>query len=111
MFLSIYKALQQCGCTYTKQAVFHRRSGKYLANHVLRTENAGSEFQCVIYCLNFMPCASINYKTAGIDKGLCEMNSEVIDDSTNIGTDNLEYNYLSGVGKTIHPGAGNVSNE
>ena len=97
----ISKALQQCDCT--KEALFRRRAGKYLANYVIHTETVENEFNCVTYCVDHITCASVNYKTSGNDKGLCELNSEAIDDSTNEGTDNSEYDYLEKVRKIFNP--------
>lgn len=61
-----------------KQAFFHRKIGKYLANHVVERKHAVSEPECGVYCVSDGSCASVNYKSSGVDEGLCELNSKTL---------------------------------
>ena len=56
------------------QAVFDVKNQKYLARHVVETKRADSMFECGMHCLDVESCVSVNYKTSGIGKGLCELN-------------------------------------
>ena len=64
------------GQEMTKQALFHRKKQKYLANHVIETRQAEDELTCTLYCIGHDSCASVNYKISGARKGLCELNNE-----------------------------------
>jgi hypothetical protein len=57
------------------QTNFHINKRKYLANHVIETRQAETEFECGLHCVQHGSCVSVNYKTAGIGKGLCELNN------------------------------------
>jgi hypothetical protein len=61
-----------------KQAFFRIDKQKYLANHVIETKQAESELQCGMNCVGVGSCTSVNYKTSGIGKGLCELNSKTL---------------------------------
>ncbi|CAB4017025.1 Hypothetical predicted protein, partial [Paramuricea clavata] len=61
-----------------KQAVFLIYKQKYLANHVIETRQVESELQCSMHCVGVGSCASVNYKTSGIGKGLCELNNKTL---------------------------------
>ena len=93
-FLLISKITRPGECS-TTQALFRRNVRKYLANHVVETKQAGSENECGMYCVRHRSCASANYKTSGVGKGLCELNNKKLqeisdaDDKTN-----LEFNHL-----------------
>ena len=54
--------------------------GRYLANHVIETRQAETEFECGLHCVRHGSCVSVNYKTSGIGKGLCEFNSKTLRD-------------------------------
>ena len=78
-----------------KETVFRRKVGKYLANHVKETKQAGSELECGMLCVADGSCQSVNYKTAGIGKGLCELNSKTLQEaSEDYEETNLEFNHL-----------------
>ncbi|XP_028396193.1 uncharacterized protein LOC114520167 [Dendronephthya gigantea] len=77
LFTTLQKA-KLCECT--SEAVFRKHVGKYLAGKVLRTEKAQSESECGMYCLRHRSCLSVNYKTAGVHKGKCELNNAVVKD-------------------------------
>ena len=78
----------------TEQAFFLRNDGKYLANHVIETKQADSEFDCTIHCVAHGSCASVNYKTAGIDKGRCELNDKTLQEIPDEGTYDPEFTHL-----------------
>ena len=62
-------------CSTAEQAIFRRKEHTYLANHVIKTKQAETELECGMHCVADGSCASVNYKTSGIGKGLCELNS------------------------------------
>ena len=89
----ILKVLKQANCS--EAAMFQKHKGKHLANYVISTnERTKSEVECGIYCLGHGMCASVNYKTSGKDKGLCELNTETLDAKNGEGTPNAEFNHL-----------------
>ncbi|XP_028414912.1 uncharacterized protein LOC114537999 [Dendronephthya gigantea] len=79
----------------SKEAVFRRNKQKYLANHVIETKQATSEFECGLLCDRHSLCTSANYKTSGKDKGRCELNNKTIqattddDEQTKLGFNHL----------------------
>ena len=80
-----------------KEASFLINKQKYLANHVIETKQAEGELQCSTHCVRVGSCVSVmNYKTSGIGKGLCELNSktlqEISDPDENM--HNPEFNHL-----------------
>ncbi|XP_028415955.1 uncharacterized skeletal organic matrix protein 5-like [Dendronephthya gigantea] len=78
-----------------QQAIFSRYEKRFLANHVIERKQADSELECGLHCVGHESCASVNYKTSGIGKGLCELNkrksqeTSVVDEETN-----PEFNHL-----------------
>ena len=80
--LIFFSQLPQPSECLTNQAVFRKRAQKYLANHVFDTKQAGSEFECGLYCVREESCASVNYKTSGIGKGRCELNNKTYQDTS-----------------------------
>ncbi|XP_028414334.1 collagen alpha-1(XII) chain-like [Dendronephthya gigantea] len=78
------------------QAMFRKSQQKYLANHVINSQHANTELECSMHCVGDQSCASVNFKTSGTGKGLCELNSKTIkaisyvDGSMN----NPEFNHL-----------------
>ena len=51
-----------------EQAIFKRNEQKYLADHVMKKEQAESELECGSHCIADKSCTSINYKISGIGK-------------------------------------------
>ena len=78
----------------TEQAFFLRNDEKYLANNVIETKQVDSEFDCGIHCVAHGSCASVNYKTAGIDKGRCELNDKTLQEIPDEGTYDPEFTHL-----------------
>jgi hypothetical protein len=70
----------QPGECLVEQAIFHKKEQTYLANHVIQTKQAETELECNMACIADGSCASVNYKTCGIGKGLCELNSKTLED-------------------------------
>jgi hypothetical protein len=91
----VWITTQQGECS-SKEALFRRNVQKYLANHVMETKQAGSELECGILCVADGSCASVNYKTSGIGKGLCELNSKTLTQETSKADEetNHEFNHL-----------------
>ncbi|XP_028396104.1 uncharacterized skeletal organic matrix protein 5-like isoform X2 [Dendronephthya gigantea] len=75
----------------SQQAVFRRSKQKYLANNVIETKQAETESECGMYCVRHETCASANYKTSGIGKGRCELNTISSDAEKET---NPEFNHL-----------------
>ena len=92
--LLISKLPQPGECS--KQAVFRRNEQKYLAHHVIETNQAESELECAVQCVADGSCASVNYKTSGIGKGLCELNNKTLQDTSDAdeSAHNPEFNHL-----------------
>ena len=66
-----------------------------MANHVIETKQAQSDFECGLLCVQHESCASVNYKTSGIGKGRCELNKKTHQEITdNDETSNHEFNHL-----------------
>ena len=68
-------------CSGNVQALFKRKENTYLANHVIRTEQSGSELQCAAFCSRESLCVSVNYKISGEKQGMCELNNKLLEDS------------------------------
>ena len=85
----------QPGECSSKQTVFRRKVGKYLANYVKETKQAESELECGMLCVADGSCQSVNYKTSGIGKGLCELNNKTLQEtSEDYEETNPEFNHL-----------------
>ncbi|XP_028393313.1 uncharacterized protein LOC114517711 [Dendronephthya gigantea] len=80
-FIFISRILQPGECLVA-QAFFRKKDGEYLANHVLEKKHAETELECSMYCIRHGSCVSVNYKTSGIGKGRCELNSKTIEDAS-----------------------------
>ncbi len=97
LVITLSKITQQGECS-VRQAVFRRNEQKYLENHVLETMRAETELECGIHCVGHRSCASVNYKTSGKDRGLCELNSKTLQEVSDAGGSmhmyNLEFNHL-----------------
>ena len=78
----------------TEQAFFVKNEKKYLANHVIETKQTDTELECGIHCVSDQSCASVNYKTSGIDKGQCELNNETLQEAADEETHNPEFTHL-----------------
>jgi hypothetical protein len=79
-----------------EQAIFHKKEKTYLANHVIKTKQAETELDCNMHCVADELCASVNYKTSGIGKSLCELNSKTFQDISDADGSlyNPEFNHL-----------------
>ena len=88
--------ITQPGKCLTEQARFRRKEQTYLANHVMKTKQAETELQCGLHCVADGSCASVNFKTSGIGKGLCELNSKILQDTSDAdgSLHNSEFNHL-----------------
>jgi hypothetical protein len=88
----ILKLLQEGECSM--QAMYRKHKEKYLANYVFRTIKTKWEQECATHCFRDNLCASVNYKISGIGKGLCELSNKTLDEASNEGTHDLEFNHL-----------------
>ena len=79
----------------TEQAIFLRNEEKYLANHVIETKQAGSEFECGLHCVADRSCTSVNYKTSGVGKGRCELNNKTLREVPDEETHNPDFVHLA----------------
>ena len=90
-------ATTQPGGLACEQVTFLKSEQKYLKNHVMETRQADSELKCGFYCAKNKSCKSINYKTSGVGKGLCELNNKTIEETSDVDDkiDNPEFNHLA----------------
>ena len=88
--------ITQPGDCSIEQAIFRRKEQTYLANHVIKTKQAETELVCGMHCVGHGSCASINYKTSRIGKGLCELNSKTLQETSDADRSmhNPEFNHL-----------------
>ncbi len=97
VIVPILKQLQPGECLIGK-AIFEIKKQKYLASHVIETRQAENELECGMHCLKVGSCASANFKTSGIGKGLCELNNkrlqEVSDDDGSINNEEFTHLYI-----------------
>ena len=82
MIILIISQIPEPGECLTRQAIFRIDKRKYLGNHVIETRKADTELECGMHCVGHGSCVSVNYKTAGIDKGLCELNNKTLREVT-----------------------------
>ena len=78
IILIISQIPQPGECAISHEAFFRINKSKYLENHVIETRQAKTELECGIHCLGHGSCVSVNYKTSGIGKGLCELNNKTL---------------------------------
>ena len=91
----IFKIPEPCECQ-VKQAFFHVKKQRYLANHVITTKQAASQLDCSMHCIADGSCVSVNFKTTGIGKGRCELNDKTLKEVSDADgdTQNPEFNHL-----------------
>ena len=83
-------------CVPSKEAWFHREEKTYLMNHAYEKKQTDSEFACRLSCVRDGFCASVNYKTSGIGKGLCELNNKITQERSKVEKiRDPEFNYHS----------------
>ena len=86
--------MTQPGECLVSQAVFRIKKQKYLANHVLETRQAETELECGMHCVGHGSCVSVNFKTFGNGKGLCELNKKTLREISDGSMHNPEFNHL-----------------
>jgi hypothetical protein len=69
-------------CSTGREAIFRRKEQTHLANHVIKTKQAETELECCMHCVADGSCASVNFKTSGIGKGLCELNNKTLQEAS-----------------------------
>ena len=78
IILIISQIPQPGKCSISHEAFFRINRSKYLANYVIETRQAKTELECGIHCIRRESCVSVNYKTSGIGKGLCDLNNKAL---------------------------------
>ena len=79
VIIQIISQITQPGeCSIGHEDFFHIDESKYLANHVIESRQAKTKLECGIHCVRHGSCVSVNYKTSGIGKGLCELNNKTL---------------------------------
>ena len=68
--------IPQPGKCLVKESVFRVNEKEYLPNYVIETKQEVSELECGTQCVAKESCAPVNYKTSGVGKGLCELNTK-----------------------------------
>ena len=87
--------IPQFGECFVRQGFFRINRSKYLANHVIETRQAKTELECGIHCIQRESCVSVNYKTSGIGKGLCELNNKALQNADHHEImNNLDFSHL-----------------
>ena len=89
-----FSKIPQPGKCLIQEAVFHVNKQEYLANHVVETKQAESELECGTHFVGKESCASANYKTSGVGKGLCELSSKPSRDEISKQLHKPEFNHL-----------------
>ncbi|XP_028398844.1 sushi, von Willebrand factor type A, EGF and pentraxin domain-containing protein 1-like [Dendronephthya gigantea] len=79
----IVKTPQPSECQNTSQAFFRKIQQEHLGNHVIDTKQTNDELECAMHCVDDGSCESVNYKTSGIGKGLCELNNSTLPKTSN----------------------------
>ena len=79
-----------------RQAFFRKIQQKHLENHVIETKQTNDELECVMHCVDDGSCTSVNHRTSGIGKDLCELNNSTLVDTpdANRRIHNSEFNHL-----------------
>ena len=86
--------IPQPGKCSIEEAIFRVNKQEYLANHVIETKQAESELECGMHCVRKESCASANYKTSGVGKGVCELNSKPSRDEISERLHKPEFNHV-----------------
>ena len=94
-WLSLFFVGLHTACSETEETLFSRQKGKYLPNHVTQTKHTESEFECSTLCSNDESCSSVNYKHAGDNLGLCELNDVSLENHAAEGLQMPEFYHLA----------------
>ena len=78
-----------------KQAWFQKKKETCLLNHVYKRKQTDNEFACSLSCARNESCRSVNYKTSGNDKGLCELNTGNEKSEVERKVHDTEFNFLA----------------
>ena len=91
--------IPQPGKCLIHEVVFRVNKQKYLPNYVIETKQAERQSECGMHCVAKESCASVNYKTSGVGKGLCELNSKPSRPEISERLHKPEFNHLYFIGK------------
>ncbi len=84
-----------------EQAVFKRKTGTFLPDSVIATKYAESELECSMHCTSHDACLSVNYKTSGVDQGLCQLNNKTHSEKLKLASDE-KFVHLSVIKRVRH---------
>ena len=70
-----------------KHAIFTRKTGKLLPDSVIATKYTESELECSMHCTSHDACLSVNYKTRGVEQGLCQLNNKTLSEKLKLASD------------------------
>ena len=70
-----------------KHATFKRKAGKHLPDSGIATKYAESELECSMHCTSHDACLSVNYKTSGVEQGLCQLNNKTHSEKLKLASD------------------------
>jgi hypothetical protein len=79
----------------SEEVLFDRHADSYLDGFVIRAKRTNTEVECGIYCTSEPLCVSANFKVEGVNRGLCELNSEVLEDFPGTKIQNTDFVYLA----------------
>ena len=84
-----------------EQAVFKRKTGTFLPDSVIATKYAESELECSMHCTSHDACLSVNYKTSGVEQGLCQLNNKTHSEKLKLTSDE-KFVHLSVIKRVRH---------
>ena len=84
-----------------KHATFKRKVGKYLPDSVIATKYTESELECSMHCTSHDACLSVNYKTSGVEQGLCQLNNKTLSEKLRLLSDE-KFVHLSVIKRVRH---------
>ena len=94
VFLVLF-SLFVCAMQSANKVLFRKTEGRYLKDSMIRITMATNEFECGAVCSHEPLCVSVNYKNCGKEKGKCELNYRMLQDSEDAKYfKNPEYSYL-----------------
>ena len=82
--LAVHSTKADAQSVPSRQAWFQRKEKIYLMNHVYERKQTSNEFACSLSCVRDESCESVNYKTSGIGKGLCELNKKATQERSEV---------------------------
>ena len=84
-----------------EHAIFTRKTGQFLPDSVIVTKYAASELECSMHCTSNDACFSVNYKTSGVNQGLCQLNNKTHSEKLKLASDE-KFVHLSVIKRVRH---------